>query len=196
MTQSRRFAIVGPSNWNKLPQSLRDLLPISSGQFRKHLKTSLFVSEDTDPGRERLWFKGRYINVRLQLQLVVSYPHKTQNDRRIIRWRKRPLRTAVKLHHNKNNCKFKFNRLSSYNCSHLTLPNCGLTSAILHVTGNDVVSDDTPVRTKNVCFVFAACYCRCCWVRLTWPTLRIILATHVADVTCYCVASWPASDKQ
>src|SRR6218665_2529333 len=54
MTQSRSFAIVGPSYWNKLPQSLRDLLPKSSDQFRKHLKTSLFVSEDTDPSRERL----------------------------------------------------------------------------------------------------------------------------------------------
>ena len=63
MTQSRSFAIVDPSNWNKLPQSLRDLYPISSDQFRKHLKTSLFVIEDTDPGRERLWFKWRYINV-------------------------------------------------------------------------------------------------------------------------------------
>ncbi len=62
MTQSRSFAIVGPSNWNKLPQSLRDLFPISSDQFRKHLKTSLFVSKDTDPSRERLWFKWRYIN--------------------------------------------------------------------------------------------------------------------------------------
>jgi len=37
-----------------LPQSLRDLFPISSDQFRKHLKTSLFIGEDTDPGRERL----------------------------------------------------------------------------------------------------------------------------------------------
>jgi len=54
MTQSRSFAIVGPLNWNKLPQSLRDLLPISSDQFCKHLKTSLFGSQDTDPGRERL----------------------------------------------------------------------------------------------------------------------------------------------
>ena len=74
MTQSRSFAIVGPSNWNKLPQSLRDLLPISSDQFRKHLKTSLFVSEDTDPSREQFWFKWRYINVwlRLQLQILIS----------------------------------------------------------------------------------------------------------------------------
>jgi len=54
MTQSRSFAMVGPSNWNKLPQSIGDLLQISSDQFRKHLKTSLFVSEDTDPGGERL----------------------------------------------------------------------------------------------------------------------------------------------
>ena len=38
----------------ELPQSLRDLFPISSDQFRKHLKTSLFVSEDTEPGWERL----------------------------------------------------------------------------------------------------------------------------------------------
>jgi len=54
MTHSRSFAIVGSLNLNKLPQSLRDLLPISSVQFRKHLKTSLFVSEDTDPGWEHL----------------------------------------------------------------------------------------------------------------------------------------------
>ena len=41
-----------------LPQSLRDLLPISSDQFCKHLKTSLFVSKDTDPSQERLWLSG------------------------------------------------------------------------------------------------------------------------------------------
>jgi len=35
MTQYRSFAIVGPSNWNKLPQSLIYLFPISSDQFRK-----------------------------------------------------------------------------------------------------------------------------------------------------------------
>ena len=69
MTQSRSFATVGPSNWNKLLQSLRDLFPISSYQFRKHLKTSLFVSEDIDLGRERLWYKWRNINLWLQLQL-------------------------------------------------------------------------------------------------------------------------------
>jgi len=51
---SMTFAVVGPSNRNKLPQSLRDLSRISSDQFCKHLKTSLFVSEDVDPGRERL----------------------------------------------------------------------------------------------------------------------------------------------
>src|SRR6218665_3548997 len=47
MTQSRSFAIMGPSNWNKLPQSLRNFFPISSDQFRMQLKTYLFVSEDT-----------------------------------------------------------------------------------------------------------------------------------------------------
>ena len=55
MTQSRSVSVVGPSNWNKLPQSLRDLFPISSDPFRKHLKTFIFVGEDTDPGREHLW---------------------------------------------------------------------------------------------------------------------------------------------
>jgi len=30
MTQSISFAIVGPSNWNKLPHSLRDLFPVPS----------------------------------------------------------------------------------------------------------------------------------------------------------------------
>ena len=53
--QSRSFAVVGPSSWNWLPQSLRsDLLSLSFDQFRKRLKTSLFNSEDTVPGRERL----------------------------------------------------------------------------------------------------------------------------------------------
>jgi len=28
----------------------------SAAQFRKHFETSLLVSEDTDPGRERLWY--------------------------------------------------------------------------------------------------------------------------------------------
>jgi len=54
MTQSRSSAIVGPSNWNKLPQSLKDLFQISSDQFRKHLKTSIYASEDADLGRECL----------------------------------------------------------------------------------------------------------------------------------------------
>jgi len=70
MTQSRRFAIASPSNWNKLPQSLRDLFPLPSDEFRKHLKTFLFVSEDTGPSRERLWLKWRNINIWLQLQLL------------------------------------------------------------------------------------------------------------------------------
>src|SRR6218665_2366882 len=35
---------MGPIKWNKLSQSLRDLLPISSDQFRKHLKTSQKLS--------------------------------------------------------------------------------------------------------------------------------------------------------
>ena len=52
MAHSRSFAIVGLSNLNKLPQSLRGLFPISPDQFCKHLKTSLFVSEDNDLGRE------------------------------------------------------------------------------------------------------------------------------------------------
>src|SRR6218665_1135662 len=49
MIQSGSFSIVGPSKRNKLPQSLRDpwLLTISSDQFRKHLNTSLFVSEES-----------------------------------------------------------------------------------------------------------------------------------------------------
>ena len=84
MTQSRSFAIVGPSIWNKLPQSLRDLVPISSNQFRKYLKTSLFISEDNDPGRERLWFKWRDINVglRIRRQLFASCvrPHELRHD--------------------------------------------------------------------------------------------------------------------
>ena len=41
---------------------------LSSDQFCKHLKTSLFVSEDTDPSWERLWFKWRYINVWLRFK--------------------------------------------------------------------------------------------------------------------------------
>src|SRR6218665_1382161 len=51
------------SHWfcSTIPQGLlypslfyRYLYPISSDQFRKHLKTCLFVSDDTDPGREHL----------------------------------------------------------------------------------------------------------------------------------------------
>src|SRR6218665_314930 len=37
MAQPRGFAVEGPSNWNKLPQSLRDFFPISSDHFHKHL---------------------------------------------------------------------------------------------------------------------------------------------------------------
>ena len=46
MTQSRSFAIVGPSNWTKLTLSLRDLFPISSAPFHKHLKP-LYLSVKT-----------------------------------------------------------------------------------------------------------------------------------------------------
>jgi len=46
--------VADPSNCNKLPQSLRDRFPIPSNQFRKHLKTLQFVSEDTDPGPVRI----------------------------------------------------------------------------------------------------------------------------------------------
>jgi len=35
----------------------------ASNPFCKHLKISLVVGEDTDPGQERLRFKWRYINV-------------------------------------------------------------------------------------------------------------------------------------
>jgi hypothetical protein len=36
---------VGPSCWNRLPQSLRtDFLSLSFDLFRKRLKTSLFIS--------------------------------------------------------------------------------------------------------------------------------------------------------
>jgi len=53
--QSRSFAIVGPASWNLLPQSLRtELLSLTFDQFRKRLKTFLFNSADTDPGRGRL----------------------------------------------------------------------------------------------------------------------------------------------
>lgn len=54
--QSRGFAIVGPSIWNKLSQFLSDLFPITSDQLRKHLKSSYLsvkkltrVGSDSDP---------------------------------------------------------------------------------------------------------------------------------------------------
>jgi len=47
VAQSRSFPIVGLSNWNQLPQSLSYLFPTLSDQFHKHLKISIFVSEDT-----------------------------------------------------------------------------------------------------------------------------------------------------
>jgi hypothetical protein len=47
--QSRSFAVVGPSSWNRLPQALRlDLLSLSPAQFRKRLKTFLFIYDITD----------------------------------------------------------------------------------------------------------------------------------------------------
>ena len=52
----------GPIQLSQFIQSIKDLFPISSDQFRKHLKTSLFVSEDSDPGREHPWFKWHYVN--------------------------------------------------------------------------------------------------------------------------------------
>jgi len=55
--------------WNKLSQSLRDLSPISFDQFHRHLKTSLFVSEDIDLDREHLWYKWRYINTWLGFRI-------------------------------------------------------------------------------------------------------------------------------
>jgi len=48
-------------------KALRQLFPMPFGQFRKHLKTSLVVSEDTSQGRELLWYRWRYINTWLQL---------------------------------------------------------------------------------------------------------------------------------
>src|SRR6218665_3655269 len=54
VAQSKSLAIVGSSSWNKLPLSLRDRFPISSDQFHKHLKTSLFISKDTNLGRQHL----------------------------------------------------------------------------------------------------------------------------------------------
>jgi len=51
--------IIRTSNWahpagTSYLSPFETFLPLSSDQFRKHLKTSLFVSEDNDPGRERL----------------------------------------------------------------------------------------------------------------------------------------------
>ena len=67
--QSMSFAIVGPNSLNQLPQSLRAVLfSISFDDLRKRLKTSLFTSEDTGPGRERHWFEWRYISARLLLR--------------------------------------------------------------------------------------------------------------------------------
>ena len=48
--QSQQLTRIRPLIESKLID-LRDLFPISSDQFSKLLKTSLFVSEDTDPGR-------------------------------------------------------------------------------------------------------------------------------------------------
>src|SRR6218665_1582537 len=58
MAQSRSSATMCSSNWNKLPQSVRDHFPISSDQLSKHLENSLFVIEDTELVRQR--FKWRY----------------------------------------------------------------------------------------------------------------------------------------
>ena len=48
MAHSINFAIVGPSNRNKLSQPFRDLIPTSSDQFRKNLKTLTRVRSTSD----------------------------------------------------------------------------------------------------------------------------------------------------
>jgi len=48
MAHSINFAIVGPSNRNKLSQPFRDLIPTSSDQFRKNLKTLTRVRSASD----------------------------------------------------------------------------------------------------------------------------------------------------
>ena len=40
------------------PSPLQTFFPLSSDQFRKHLKTSLVVRKDADLDRERLWISG------------------------------------------------------------------------------------------------------------------------------------------
>ena len=67
MAQSRSFAIVGPTSWNRLPQPLRaDFSSISFDQFRKRLKTSLFFPVKTlaQVGSASV-HEWRYINNRL-----------------------------------------------------------------------------------------------------------------------------------
>ena len=72
MAQSRSFAVVGSSNRNKLLKSLRNLFPIIIWSVPQATETSLFVSEDTDSGRERLWFEWHYINTWLQFWLRLN----------------------------------------------------------------------------------------------------------------------------
>jgi len=82
MTQSRSFAIVGPSNklleqvtsvpyrpfclYHLICSAIYLFCYISSDMFCKHLKTSLFV---TDLGQKLLWFKWCYLNVWLWLRI-------------------------------------------------------------------------------------------------------------------------------
>jgi len=52
--QSKCFAYAGPSAWNSLPLSFRlELLALSPFQFRRRLKTLLFVGPSAVAGRER-----------------------------------------------------------------------------------------------------------------------------------------------
>ena len=75
MAQSMSFAIVCPSNY----LSPLDLKTFSLNRLTSSASTwkpQYFVSEDTEPRLERLWFKWRYVNIWLRLRYTCT---RTQN---------------------------------------------------------------------------------------------------------------------
>jgi len=63
----RAFAYAGPTSWNSLPDSLKDI-NLTLQTFKRHLKTFLFVHTSTFSAFE-VSYKTRYINPLLLLLL-------------------------------------------------------------------------------------------------------------------------------
>jgi len=71
MAQSRRFAIVSLCNWNKLPQSLRDLVPIIVRSVPQAVENLPLLQWNTCPGWERIWFQVALYKCLITIAIIV-----------------------------------------------------------------------------------------------------------------------------